>query len=101
MKGYTVIKVDTNLYIKGFSGQLVFRALYGIVTAFLLFTGLYILAGGILSVMICLPLLLGYLIRLKRIQNTIGSTGWQKKQVSQKLPHFVTIKRRMDKISAP
>ena len=101
MKRYTVIKVDTNLYIKGFSGQLVFRALYGIIAAFLLFTALYILAGGILSVLVCLPLLLGYLIRLKRIQNTLGPTGWQKKQVSQKLPCFVTIKKRMDKINAP
>ncbi len=31
MKTYTIQKVDTNLYIKGFSGQLVFFALYAVI----------------------------------------------------------------------
>jgi len=46
METYPVKKVDPRLYIKGLSGPLVFRALYGIIAAFFLFAGLYILAGA-------------------------------------------------------
>ena len=35
METYRILKVDTRLYIKGLSGPLVFRALYGIIASFL------------------------------------------------------------------
>lgn len=44
MKTYAIQKIDTNLYIKGFSGQLVYLALYGILITLILFVILYIAA---------------------------------------------------------
>ncbi|AHW61478.1 protein of unknown function [Draconibacterium orientale] len=41
MKKYTIQKIDTNLYIKGFSGQLVYLALYGILLTLIVFVVLY------------------------------------------------------------
>ena len=64
MQGYPVKKVDTRLYIKGLSGPLVFRALYGIIATFLLFSALYILAGVFPAVLIGVPAFFGYLYRL-------------------------------------
>ena len=94
MKIFTIQKIDTNLYIKGFSGQLVFSALYGIIATLLLFTLLYILAGTFVSVIVCVPIFFAWLYRLNRIQKKFGHSGWAKKKISRQLPEFVTIKKR-------
>ena len=94
LKTYTIQKIDTNLYIKGFSGQLVYSALYGILAALLLFVLLYILAGAFISVVICVPLFFAYLYRLNQIQKKYGHSGWAKKRIAKQLPEFITIKKR-------
>ena len=98
MQGYPVKKVDTRLYIKGLSGPLVFRALYGIIATFLLFSALYILAGVFLAVLIGVPSFFGYLYRLNTIQKKYGPEGWGKKQTARKLPQFISCKRRIHQI---
>lgn len=98
MESFSMQKIDTNLYIKGLSGQLVFKALYGILAAFLLFVCLYILAGVFPAVAICIPLFFAYLYRLNRIQKKLGPQGWDKKQTAKKLPQFILIKRRIHRI---
>jgi hypothetical protein len=94
MKTYTIQKVDTNLYIKGFSGQLVYSALYGIIATLLLFVLLYITMGTLVSVIICVPLFFAYLYRLNKIQKKYGTAGWGKKRIARQLPEFITIKKR-------
>ena len=95
MNTYIVQKIDTNLYIKGFSGQMVFRALYGIIGTLILFVFLYILAGVFTSVLICIPAFFAWLFRLHRIQQKYGPDGWSKKKTSRQLPQFITIKQRI------
>lgn len=98
MKSYPIRKVDTRLYIKGLSGPLVFHALYGIIAAFLLFSGLYILAGVFPAVLIVVPVFFGYLFRVNLIQRKYGPEGWGKKQTARKLPQFISCKRRIHQI---
>ncbi len=98
MESYTLHKVDTRLYVQGFSGVLVFKALYAVLTAFLLFVILYIFAGTFPAAIICIPLFFGYLHRLSRIQKDPGPEGWQKQQTSRKLPGFILIKKRLHQI---
>ena len=92
---YPIKKVDTRLYIKGLSGPLVFRALYGIIAAFFGFSGIYILMGGFPAVLLIIPAFFFYLYRLNRIQKTYGSEGWGKKQFAKKLPQFISCKKRV------
>jgi hypothetical protein len=96
MKSYTIRKTDTNLYIKGFSGPLVFMALYGITTALFLFVVLYLTAGPFTATGLCIPAFFAWLYRLSRIQKKYGHTGWSKKRVSRQLPHFITIRQRIN-----
>lgn len=95
MTTYTIQKVDTNLYIKGFSGQLVFLALYGIVVALLVFVFIYIAIGTFPAVAICIPAFFTWMYGLNRIQKKYGHTGWSKKRTARHLPHFITIKQRI------
>lgn len=95
MKIFTIQKVDTNLYIKGFSGQLVFFALYAVICILLLFVTLYIAIGTSIAVAVCVPGFFLVMYRLNRIQKKYGPTGWHRKRVSQKLPGFITIKKRI------
>lgn len=95
MKSYTIQKVDTNLYIKGFSGPLVFAALYGVISALVLFVMLYIGIGTFTAVAVCVPAFFAYLYRLNRIQKKYGHAGWGKKRVARQLPEFITIKQRV------
>lgn len=95
MESYPIKKVDIRLYIKGLSGPLVYRALYGIIAAFLLFSGLYVLAGVFPAVLTGVPAILGYLYRLNAIQKKYGPEGWGKKQTARKLPRFISCKRRI------
>ena len=95
MQSYTIQKIDTNIYIKGFSGPMVFRALYGIIGTLLLFVFLYILAGVFTAVLICIPAFFAWLFRLHRIQKKYGPDGWSKKKTSRQLPQFITIKQRI------
>ena len=95
MKTYSLQKVDTSLYIKGLSGPLVFKALYGIIAAFLLFVVLYISAGTFIAVLVCIPSVFVFLYRVNRIQKKMGPAGWYKKQTAKKLPQFILIKRRI------
>ncbi|WP_172594298.1 DUF4133 domain-containing protein [Mariniphaga sediminis] len=95
MKTYTIQKIDTNLYVKGFSGQMVYKALYGILGALLLFVWLYILTGVFPAVLICIPAFFAWLFRLHRIQQKYGPDGWSKKRTSRQLPQFITIKQRI------
>lgn len=97
MKSYTIQKIDTNLYIKGFSGPLVFSALYGIIAALLIFVVLYICAGTFISVIVCVPSFFAYLYRLSQIQKKYGHAGWGKKRIAKQLPQFITIKKRIAK----
>jgi len=98
MQSYPIKKVDTRLYIKGLSGSLVFRALYGIIASFLLFSILYILAGVFPAVLIGIPAFFCYLYRLNMIQKKYGAEGWGKKQTARKLPQFISCKRRIHQI---
>jgi hypothetical protein len=98
METYPIKKVDTRLYIKGLSGPLVFHALYGIIAAFLLFSGFYILIGVFPAVLIGVPGFFGYLYRLNTIQRKYGPEGWGKKQTARKLPQFISCKRRIHQI---
>lgn len=95
MKTYTIQKIDTNLYIKGFSGQLVYLALYGILTALILFVILYIAVGTFVSAAVCVPAFFAWLYRLNRIQRDYGHRGWHKKRIARQLPEFITIKQRI------
>ena len=97
MEAYPIQKIDTNLYIKGFSGQLVYLALYGIIAALISFVLLYILAGAFPAVVICTPSFFVYLYRINRIQKKYGHTGWGKKRVAKQIPRFITIKQRICK----
>lgn len=99
MENYRILKVDTRLYIKGLSGPLVFRALYGIIAAFLLFTFLYIFLGVFPSVMVCVPAIFFWLYRLNIIQKKLGPEGWSKKRTARSLPQFISIKRRICQFS--
>ncbi|WP_299578016.1 DUF4133 domain-containing protein [uncultured Sunxiuqinia sp.] len=95
MKSYPVKKVDTRLYIKGLSGSLVFRALYGILAAFFGFSGIYILWGVFPAVLLVVPMFFTYLYRLHKIQAKYGPEGWDKKRTARKLPQFISCKRRI------
>jgi hypothetical protein len=97
MKSYTIQKVDTNLYIKGLSGTLVFRAAWGIIADLLLFVLLYILGGALIAVLVCVPAFFAWLYSLNRIQKKYGPAGWQKKKTAHKLPLFVLVKQRICK----
>lgn len=95
METFRLQKVDTNLYIKGLSGPLVFRALYGILAAFLLFVILYISVGAFVAVLVCVPSFFAYLYRINQIQKRLGPVGWGKKRTAKKLPQFIGIKKRI------
>ena len=95
METFRLQKVDTNLYIKGLSGPLVFKALYGILAAFLLFVGSYILIGTFAAVIICVPSFFAWLYRVSQIQKKLGPIVWDKKQTAKKLPKFILIKKRI------
>lgn len=97
MNTYTIQKIDTNLYIKGFSGALVYAALYGIIAALILFVVLYIATGTFIAVTVCVPVVFAWLYRLTRIQRKYGHRGWHKKRIARQLPEFITIKRRIYK----
>nr|WP_320154040.1 DUF4133 domain-containing protein [uncultured Draconibacterium sp.] len=94
MKSYIIQKIDTNLYIKGFSGQLVYSALYAVIAALLLFVVLYIFIGTFVAIVVCVPSFFAYLYRLNQIQKKYGHAGWGKKRISKQLPEFITIKKR-------
>ena len=95
MESYPIQKVDTSLYVKGFSGKLVYLALYCILASFLLFVLLYILVGVFPSLLICCPVFFGTLFRISKIQKKYGPKGWDKKKYAGKLPDFVLVKRRI------
>nr|WP_321411543.1 DUF4133 domain-containing protein [uncultured Carboxylicivirga sp.] len=97
MKGkeyYHISKVDDRIYIKGFSGVLVYKALYTILGAFGGFTVLYLLTGPLPAVVLVVPSLLLILYRLNILQKTYGPEGYQKRRMSRRLPDFVSVKRR-------
>ncbi|WP_372755247.1 DUF4133 domain-containing protein [Labilibaculum sp.] len=95
MNAYRIQKIDTSLYVKGFSGELVYLALYSIVGTFILFVLLYILTGVFPAVAICFPSFFAVLYRLNRIQKKYGHKGWNKKRYAKKLPQFISVKRRI------
>lgn len=95
MKDYLIQKIDTSLYVKGFSGKLVYLALYSMIGTFILFVLLYILAGVFYALVICSPCFFALLYRLKAIQKKYGHKGWDKKRHARKLAQFITVKRRI------
>lgn len=95
MKDYLIQKIDTSLYVKGFSGKLVYLALYSIIGTFILFVLLYILTGVFYALVICLPCFFTLLYRFNDIQKKYGHKGWDKKRHAQKLPQFITVKKRI------
>lgn len=101
MKSYPLQKIDTNLYVKGLSGPLVYHAAYAIIAGLLFFVLLYILCGTFIAVVTCVPLFFAYLYRLHRIQQKLGPLGWEKKKVAKKLPRFILIRRRICQLSKP
>jgi len=101
METYKIIKVDTRLYIKGLSGPLVFRALYGIIASFLFFTILYIFAGVFSSLFFCVPACFIWLYHINMIQKKLGPDGWSKKRTARYLPQFIDIRRRTCQIRIP
>ncbi|PKQ62162.1 hypothetical protein BZG01_17745 [Labilibaculum manganireducens] len=95
MESYHIQKTDTSLYVKGFSGNLVYLALYSIIGTFILFVLLYILAGVFTALVVCTPCFFTLLYRLSRIQKKYGHNGWSKKRHAGKLPQFITVKTRI------
>ncbi len=98
MKGkssFRISKVDTKIYVKGFSGVLVYKALYALLIAFGGFTVIYLLTSPFLAVFLTVPILLIVLIRLGKIQKTMGPEGYQKMKIAKKLPQFVSIRFRI------
>ncbi len=95
MRDYPIQKIDTDLYVKGFSGKLVYLAMYVLVGVFLVFVVLYILTGALIAVLFCCPCLFGLLYRLQYIQRCYGANGWEKKRMARQLPGFIFIKRRL------
>lgn len=98
MKDFVIQKIDTSLYVKGFSGQLVYLALYSVIGSFLFFVLLYILAGVFSALLVCTPCFFGLLYQLNRIQKKYGHQGWLRKRHARKLPHFILVKRRICQI---
>ncbi len=95
MKTYKIQKIDTSLYVKGFSGELVYLALYSIIGTFVLFVLLYIFSGAFSAVAICFPSFFAMLYGLNRIQKKYGHKGWSKKRHAKKLPQFISVKKRI------
>jgi len=98
MKGtkmYRISKVDTRIYVKGFSGILVYKALYAILIALGVFTVFYLLTSPFIALFITVPILMIILYRLNKIQQTLGPKGYQKKQMARQLPHFVCLKQKL------
>jgi len=98
MKGkkmYRISKVETQIYVKGFSGILVYKALYAILIAFGVFTTFYLLTSPFTALFITVPTLMIILYRLNKVQQTLGPKGYQKKQIARKLPHFVCLKQQL------
>lgn len=81
MDAFTIQKIDTSLYVKGFSGSLVYLALYAVIGTFIVFVILYILAGVFPALLICCPCFFTLLYRLNRIQKRYGHQGWSKKDM--------------------
>jgi hypothetical protein len=96
MKRFPIQKVDTDLYIKGLSGPLVFRALYGILIALGVFVALYLLIGPLTAVLISVPPLFIHLLWLGKIQKNPGPRGYAKRKMAAKLPQFIRVKRRLE-----
>lgn len=95
MKGkeyYHISKVDDRIYIKGFSGVLVYKALYTILAAFGGFTVLYLLTGPLIAVFLIVPALLIALYRLNKLQKKYGPDGYMKKRMSGRLPDFIIVR---------
>lgn len=95
MERFRLLKIDTKLYVKGLSGALVFKAMYGILAVFGLFLVLYIGIGTFIAIGTCIPLIFTYLYRLNKIQRTLGAVGWEKKRIAKQLPKFIQIKNRI------
>jgi uncharacterized membrane protein len=95
MESHPILKVDTSLYVKRFSGRLVYLALYCILASFLVFVLLYILIGTFSALLICCPLFFGSLYRISKIQKKYVPKGWEKKKHARKLPDFILVKRRI------
>lgn len=101
MKGnkyYRISKVDTKLYVKGFSGILVYKALYAILIAFGVFTVVYLLTSPLLAIVLTIPPLLIVLMRLSKIQRTMGPDVYQKQKIAKGLPHFISVKYPLQSI---
>ncbi|MBK3518254.1 DUF4133 domain-containing protein [Carboxylicivirga marina] len=99
MKGkqlYRISKVDTRIYVKGFSGVLVYKALYAILSALGGFVLLYLLTSPYIAILVIVPILLMVLYRLNWIQQTLGPDGYRKRQSANKLPDFITIKQAVN-----
>ena len=92
---YRISKVDTRIYVKGFSGILVYKALYAILIAFGIFTVFYLLTGPFTALFITVPILMIVLYRLNKVQQILGPEGYQKKQTARQLPHFVCLKQKL------
>ena len=101
MKGrqtYRISKVDTRIYVKGFSGLLVYKAMYAILISLGVFVGLYLLTSPFIALMVVVPVLMFVLYRLNQIQQNLGPDGYQKKQTAQKLPQFISIKQEIRQV---
>ncbi|MBS2210707.1 DUF4133 domain-containing protein [Carboxylicivirga mesophila] len=100
MKGkpvYRISKVDTRIYVKGFSGVLVYKAMYAILIALGVFVGLYLLTSPFIALLV-VPLLLVALYRLNKLQQTLGPDGYQKRQIARQLPAFISIKQEIKQL---
>lgn len=93
MKRYSIIKVDTSLYIKGFSGTMVYLALYLILGAFGVFTFTYLLIGPAISVGITVILLLFGFRQLSKLQKKYGQRGLVAMKETKRLPQFINVMR--------
>ena len=101
MKGkptFRIGKVDTRIYVKGFSGALAYKALYGILIALGAFTAIYLLTGPFPAILSTVPALSIFLVRLSKVQRNLGPEGYQKKKIAKRLPGFVSVRHRLKKL---
>ncbi|MGQ1787504.1 hypothetical protein [Saccharicrinis sp. GN24d3] len=97
-KTFRISKVDTDIYVKGYSGVLVYKALYALLVGFVGFTVVYLLTGPYPAVLLTVPVLFVVLARLSKIQKTLGPAGYEKKKIAKKLPAFVSIRFTVKKL---
>ena len=86
MESYHIQKTDTSLYVKGFSGKLVYLALYSIIGTFILFVLLYILVGVFTAIVICCPCFFTFPLPAQQDSKEIRTQWMEQKKTCRETP---------------